>query len=521
MAQITMAKALNAALRDAMEADGKVVLLGEDVGTLGGVFRITDGLLKDFGEQRVMDTPLAESGIIGISIGLAIRGYRPVPEMQFDGFSYPALDQIFSHLAKYRNRSRGFQSMPVVVRIPFGGGIGSVEHHSESPETLYAHTAGLKVVAPSTPADAYSLLRESIEIDDPVIFLEPKRRYWAKQEIDLPIRTEPIGRANVLVQGDDCTLVAYGPMVKLALDAAQAAAEEGLGSLEVIEVRSLVPEGDSISLNQPIVEVETAKAMVEIPAPYAGTITRLHAKEGDSVEVGSPLISVDTGEPAAGGNGSGPAAEAASGEESGQAHLVGPGERPQTRRRRATAITTPPAVAPAPVAPEPAAPAARPMATPPVRKYAKDRGIELAQLEGTGKDGRITHQDVDRALTPAAAESLEGPAAAALGSTAPRVSRERVERTIPVTGTRKLIAAAMVASKFSIPHVTEFLTVDASNLMALRTRLKALPAAAEVRITPLAIIARAVCAAVRQYPLMNSSWDEQSSQIVVKEYVNL
>src|SRR6266498_1459154 len=146
MAQITMAKALNAALRDAMEADGKVVLLGEDVGTLGGVFRITDGLLKDFGEQRVMDTPLAESGIIGISIGLAIRGYRPAPE------------QIFSHLAKYRNRSRGFQSMPVVVRIPFGGGIGSVEHHSESPETLYAHTAGLKVVAPSTPADAYSLL---------------------------------------------------------------------------------------------------------------------------------------------------------------------------------------------------------------------------------------------------------------------------------------------------------------------------------------------------------------------------
>src|SRR6266571_181135 len=218
MAQITMARALNAALRDAMEADDRVVLLGEDVGTLGGVFRITDGLQKDFGERRVMDTPLAESGIIGVSIGLAIRGYRPVPEMQFDGFSYPAL-----------------------VRIPYGGGIGAVEHHSESPETLYAHTAGLKVVTPATPADAYALLRESIEIDDPVIFLEPKRRYWGKQEIDLPIRTEPIGRANVLVQGDDCTLVAYGPMVKLALDAAQAAAEEGLGSLEVIDLRSLVP----------------------------------------------------------------------------------------------------------------------------------------------------------------------------------------------------------------------------------------------------------------------------------------
>lgn len=281
---------------------------------------------------------------------------------------------------------------------------------------------------------------------------------------------------------------------------------EGLTDAEV--VRWLVTEGDSIVLNQPIVEVETAKAMVEIPAPYAGTITRLHAKEGDSVEVGSPLISVDTGEQATGGNGSAPAAvEAAPGEEAQQPPtLVGPGERPQARRRRP---------------PGRGGPAARPMATPPVRKYAKDRGIDLAQLEGTGKDGRITHQDVDRALTPAALEPLEGPAAAALGSTTPRVSRERVEWTIPVAGTRKQIAAAMVASKFSIPHVTEFLTVDASNLMALRARLKALPAAADVRVTPLAIIARAVCAALRQYPLMNSSWDEQASQIVVKEYVNL
>ncbi len=241
MAQITMARALNAGLRDAMEADKKVVLLGEDVGTLGGVFRITDGLQKDFGEQRVMDTPLAESGIVGISIGLAIRGYRPVPELQFDGFSYPALDQILSHLAKYRNRSKGLQPMPVVVRIPYGGGIGSVEHHSESPETLYAHTAGLKVVTPATPADAYSLLRQSIELDDPVIFLEPKRRYWAKQEVDLPVVAEPVGRAKVLREGDDCTLVAYGPMVKVALDAADAAAEEQLGSLEVIDLRSLVP----------------------------------------------------------------------------------------------------------------------------------------------------------------------------------------------------------------------------------------------------------------------------------------
>jgi 2-oxoisovalerate dehydrogenase E2 component (dihydrolipoyl transacylase) len=309
---------------------------------------------------------------------------------------------------------------------------------------------------------------------------------------------------------------------------------EGLTDAEV--VRWLVNEGDSITLNQPIVEVETAKAMVEIPAPYAGTITRLHAKEGDSVEVGSPLVSVDTGEPA-GGNGSAPAAEAAPGEEhQQQAHLVGPGERPQVRRRRAAARGgQPAAAAPAPRAPAPPptatapapsatapspptapAPAVRAMATPPVRKYAKDRGIDLAQLEGTGKDGRVTREDVDRALT--------APEPEPLGAPAPAVARswsDRVERTIPVAGTRKQIAAAMVASKFSIPHVTEFLTVDATNLMALRARLKALPAAAEVRVTPLAIIARAVCAAVRQYPLMNSSWDEQSSQIVVKEYVNL
>jgi 2-oxoisovalerate dehydrogenase E1 component beta subunit len=278
MAQITMAKALNAALRDAMEANDRVVLLGEDVGTLGGVFRITDGLQKDFGEQRVMDTPLAESGIVGISIGLAIRGYRPVAEIQFDGFSFPALDQILSHLAKYRNRSKGGQPMPVVVRIPFGGGIGAVEHHSESPETLYAHTAGLKVVTPATPADAYSLLRQSIELDDPVIFLEPKRRYWARQEIDLPVTTEPIGQANVLREGSDCTVVAYGPMVKVALDAAQAAAEEGLGDLEVIDLRSIVPLDEdtliaSASRTGRMVVVHEAPEFLGVGAEIAARVT--------------------------------------------------------------------------------------------------------------------------------------------------------------------------------------------------------------------------------------------------------
>ncbi len=278
MAQITMAKALNAALRDAMEADDKVVLLGEDVGTLGGVFRITDGLQKDFGDQRVMDTPLAESGIVGISIGLAMRGYRPVAEIQFDGFSYPALDQVISHLAKYRNRSKGTQPMPVVVRIPAGGGIGAVEHHSESPETLYAHTAGLKVVYPATPADAYSLLRQSIELDDPVIFFEPKRRYWAKQELSLPVSTEPIGTANVLREGGDCTVVAYGPMVKVALDAAQAADDEGLGSLEVIDLRSIVPlDADTLvasaSKTGRMVVVHEAPEFLGVGAEIAARVT--------------------------------------------------------------------------------------------------------------------------------------------------------------------------------------------------------------------------------------------------------
>src|SRR2546423_1908917 len=184
MAPITLAKALNAGLRKAMERDAKVIIMGEDVGKLGGVFRVTDGLQKDFGEDRVVDTPLAESGLVGTAIGLALRGYRPVCEIQFDGFVYPACDQIISQLAKTHMRSRGRTRLPVVIRIPFGGGIGSVEHHSESPEAYFAHTAGLRVVACSAPADAYWMLRQAIAVDDPVIFFEPKRRYWEKAEVD-------------------------------------------------------------------------------------------------------------------------------------------------------------------------------------------------------------------------------------------------------------------------------------------------------------------------------------------------
>ncbi|MDP9496262.1 MAG: alpha-ketoacid dehydrogenase subunit beta [Actinomycetota bacterium] len=231
-----------------MERNPRVVLLGEDIGRLGGVFRVTDGLQKDFGEARVVDTPLAESGIVGTAIGLALRGYRPVCEIQFDGFVYPALDQLVTQLAKLHARSRGTVRLPVTVRIPFGGGIGAVEHHSESPEAYFCHTAGLKVVACSDPADAYAMIQQAIASDDPVVFLEPKRRYWEKAEVDQAVdpTVDPTGapgglwRARVVRPGRDLTLLAYGPMVRTCLDAAGAAAEEGR-DLEVVDLRSLSP----------------------------------------------------------------------------------------------------------------------------------------------------------------------------------------------------------------------------------------------------------------------------------------
>jgi 2-oxoisovalerate dehydrogenase E2 component (dihydrolipoyl transacylase) len=288
---------------------------------------------------------------------------------------------------------------------------------------------------------------------------------------------------------------------------------EGLTEGEV--VRWLVAAGDAITLNQPIVEVETAKAVVEIPAPYAGTVVKLHAAEGDTLDVGAPLISVDTGGGAGGLEASTPesrgaATEAAApqAEQELQATLVGPGERQQARRRRIAGHARGadgPAAAPAP------APAQqRPKATPPVRRYAKDRGVDLAALVGTGRDGRITREDVDGALGDAQ------PAAAAA-----RPPRDRASERIPVRGTRRQIAAAMTASAFSIPHVTEFLTVDATRLMELRERLRALPAADGLKLTPLAVVAKALCVAVRSYPLMNSSWDEDAGDIVVKGWVNL
>jgi pyruvate dehydrogenase E1 component beta subunit len=238
---LTLARSLNAGLRRAMEDDARVLLMGEDIGRLGGVFRVTDGLQKDFGEDRVIDTPLAESSILGTAIGLAMRGYRPVTEIQFDGFVYVAFDQIVSQLAKMHARSSGQVQLPVTVRIPFGGGIGAVEHHSESPEAYFAHTAGLRVVTPSNPVDAYHLIRQAIACDDPVIFLEPKRRYWDKAEVDLAGAAPlPMSAARVAKPGRDLTLVSYGPLVRTCLEAAAAAEPEGV-DIEVVDLRSVSP----------------------------------------------------------------------------------------------------------------------------------------------------------------------------------------------------------------------------------------------------------------------------------------
>jgi pyruvate dehydrogenase E1 component beta subunit len=220
-----------------------VVIFGEDVGTLGGVFRITDGLARDFGEDRCFDTPLAESGIVGFALGMAMNGFKPVVEMQFDAFAYPAFEQLVSHVAKMRNRTRGAINVPMVVRVPYAGGIGGVEHHSDSSEAYYAQTPGLKVVTPATVEDAYSLLREAIDDPDPVVFLEPKKLYWSKAEVSLPARTEPFGRAAIRRSGTDASLVAYGPTVPVALEAANAAEDEGW-DLEVVDLRSIVPFDD-------------------------------------------------------------------------------------------------------------------------------------------------------------------------------------------------------------------------------------------------------------------------------------
>jgi 2-oxoisovalerate dehydrogenase E1 component beta subunit len=273
---LPMAKALNAGLRKALAEDSKVLLMGEDIGPLGGVFRVTEGLQAEFGDKRVMDTPLAESGIVGTAIGLAMRGYRPVCEIQFDGFVFPAFDQITSQLAKMTNRHEGGISMPVVIRIPYGGHIGAVEHHQESPEAYFAHTPGLRVVSPSTPHDAYWMIQDAIRSDDPVIFLEPKSRYWPKGEVDFADRGRTLHSTAVAREGSEVTLLGHGAIVSVLLQAAELAGEEGT-SVEVLDLRSLSPIDygpilESVRKTGRLVIAQEAPGFVSVGSEIAATV---------------------------------------------------------------------------------------------------------------------------------------------------------------------------------------------------------------------------------------------------------
>jgi pyruvate dehydrogenase E1 component beta subunit len=279
MVEMPIAKAITAGLREAMRKNDKVLMFGEDVAQLGGVFRVTEGLLAEFGSERIFDTPIAEAGIVGTAIGLAMRGYRPVTEIQFDGFIFPAFDQITSQLARLQNRSEGFLQMPVVIRVPYGGGIGAVEHHSESPEAYFAHTPGLRVISPSNPNDAYWMIQQAIESTDPVLFFEPKRRYWQKGMVNLDAAPGGMHQARVVVPGTDVTLVAYGPMMNVALQAAALGAEEGK-SIEVIDIRSMSPIDfatiiESVKKTGRLVIAHEASTFVSISSEIAARVAEL------------------------------------------------------------------------------------------------------------------------------------------------------------------------------------------------------------------------------------------------------
>lgn len=271
---MTMAAALNRALADALTEDPRVLIFGEDVGALGGVFRITDGLNARFGEHRCFDTPLAESGIMGTAVGMAMNGLIPVVEMQFDAFAYPAFEQVVSHVAKMGNRTRGAVRLPIVIRIPYGGGIGGVEHHCDSSEAYYTHTPGLTVLAPATPQDAYSMLRAAIESPDPIVFMEPKKLYWSKGEVDTSKRVN-LREAAVVRDGSDVTLISYGPSTQLALEAAAAAAEHGI-SAQVVDVRTLTPFDDA-TVTAAVRSTGRAVVIAEAPG-FASVASEIQAR---------------------------------------------------------------------------------------------------------------------------------------------------------------------------------------------------------------------------------------------------
>ncbi len=291
--EMPIAKAINAGIQKAMQNNNKVLVFGEDVAELGGVFRVTEGLLAEFGNKRVFNSPIAESGIVGTAIGLAMRGYRSVAEIQFEGFVYPAFNQIVSQLAKLTNRSEGHLSMPVVVRIPYGGGIGAVEHHSESPEAYFSHTPGLRVISPSNSNDAYWMIQQAIESNDPVIFFEPKRRYWQKGMVNLDTPPSGMHDAKVIREGTQVTLVSYGPMIPTALQAAEIAASEGI-SIEVVDLRSMSPIDfgtiiNSVKKTGRLVVASEASTSFSVSAEIAAKVAELafYHLEAPVIRVGS------------------------------------------------------------------------------------------------------------------------------------------------------------------------------------------------------------------------------------------
>ena len=277
--EMTIVKAINAGIRKAMADNDKVIVFGQDVAALGGVFRVTEGILGEFGPKRIFNSPIAEAGIIGTGIGLTMRGYRPVAEIQFDGFVFPAFNQITTQLAKLQNRSEGAMTMPMVIRIPYGGGIGAIEHHSESPEAYFAHTPGLRVISPSNPNDAYWMIQQAIASEDPVLFFEPKRRYWQKGMVDLDNPPAGMHQATVLRQGKDVTIAAYGPMVATALQAAEIGATEGR-SIEVIDMRSMSPIDyatilESVKKTGHLIVTHEANVNVSISSEVAARVAEL------------------------------------------------------------------------------------------------------------------------------------------------------------------------------------------------------------------------------------------------------
>ncbi len=636
---MTLSKAINAGLRQAMTDDDRVILMGEDIGKLGGVYRITEGLQDTFGERRVMDTPLAESAILGTAVGLAYAGFRPVCEIQFDGFIYPAFDQIVSQVARMHARTAGAVKMPITIRVPFGGGIGAAEHHSDSPEAYFMHASGLRVVSVSNPQDAYTVIQEAIASNDPVLFFEPKRRYHVKGDVELESTGQgrnAMDTARVVSEGRDVTLISYGGLVQVAVEAAKVASTEGV-SVEVIDLRSLAPidfdaiansvrktgrvviaheaaqsgglgaeiaaghhgallllartrtgsghrvrhpvpalearevsparpgpgarrsrprarspqfaqwsgdlmtvkefalpdlgeglteseivawhvaEGDMVTLNQVLADVETAKAMVELPSPYAGRITRLHVAEGTTVPVGDAIISfeVDAAEPASTSPEPAPAsapdaAEPEQDAEHAPPNLVGYGALPDSagqpvrrarnapdgrHRRNSTEHET---------APSMPSRAPQRLAAPPVRKLAESLGVDLAHVHGSGESGLITRSDVE--------------AAAGDHSPAPK-AQQQDGTTVPVAGIRKLTAEAVTRSAFTAPHVTVFLTVDVTRTVELLDELRSTPAFREGRLTFLAAVAKAVTSSMPSSPQVNSRWGDDG--ITRFDHVNL